>query len=339
MHAASRNPKKGGQSLVIILAIAFWAVVTLSAVGNRFFNTNSTKARSAEVADSSYSAFFPDPYAEGDTQKVSHMVHRRVWLGYGHEPYQINFSVATPRVEAARTFREHVRDIGPKNDFVQFLQSHGELYRDDPYRHYWTWIYQALLKHDRDQLPGFFAEFDSLFLVHRHDPGHFANLMVSFVQDIPYQLIHENSCSAVVAEDTACQTFRCRYHQSGKPCKAEVRYGLQSPVEFMYDLAGDCDTRALLLQLMLYRYGIDSKILISQHYAHAMIGVRLPAAGNKFVMVDGFKYYVWETTARHWQLGHMPPSHQDILNWKVVHTPLDDAAVSPLLSSPNPPAS
>lgn len=301
----------------------------ISALGEHFWpEVFETSPPAPIVTDSTYAAWFPDTYS-ADTQAVKHMVHRLAWQAYGPKQYAVNFFIPEPTVLRAQKHRESGTLLA--GEIIRLISESRQLdTNQDPYATFWTQIYIHLLRHDQDQLPVFFSAFDSLFAQHQTAPELFANLMVSFVQDMPYQLVHDLGCPVIAATDT-CEDFSCNYHQAGRPCKPNVRFGVQSPVEFLYDLAGDCDTRVLLLQLMFHRYGYDAKIVISQFYRHAVIGVRLPASGRNFVMFEGHKYYMWETTARNWQLGYMGPEYSHLPHWTALHTPLDTTSLPGLL--------
>lgn len=59
---------------------------------------------------------------------------------------------------------------------------------------------------------------------------------------------------------------------------------------------GDCDSRALLLVLLLKQMGIDGILLISPEYSHALAAIDCPGEGARFAY-DGKKYLIAETTA------------------------------------------
>lgn len=129
-----------------------------------------------------------------------------------------------------------------------------------------------------------------------------AELVVTFVQDIPYSFVVAGSCS--------------EYETEGKPCIGNVRMGLLAPYEFIHSEMGDCDTRAVLIFAVLERMGFDPAIIISNEYAHAMIALNLPTAGD-YILHQGRKYFFWETTAKGWMAGMLPPSFGNHNYWKI----------------------
>lgn len=59
---------------------------------------------------------------------------------------------------------------------------------------------------------------------------------------------------------------------------------------------GDCDSRALLLVLLLNQMGVDAVLLVSPEYSHSVAAVDCPGAGARFT-VDEKKYLIADTTA------------------------------------------
>lgn len=129
-----------------------------------------------------------------------------------------------------------------------------------------------------------------------------ARLTVSFIQDIPYSYVLPGACTP---EET-----------HGTPCLGHRDYGIISPYEFMHTEQGDCDTRSVLLYLLLEKMGFDPMIVVSDEYAHAMIALNIAAQGD-YLKFRGRKYYFWETTATGWPIGMLPPDTNNIKYWKV----------------------
>ncbi len=130
-----------------------------------------------------------------------------------------------------------------------------------------------------------------------------AEMIVSMVQDIPYSFVITGNCE--------------EYETGGRPCVGEVRLGIYSPYEFLHTEMGDCDTRAVLIFAVLEEFGFDPAIIVSDEYAHAMIALNIPTAGD-FLLHQGKKFYFWETTAKGWLAGMLPPSYKNKSYWKIV---------------------
>lgn len=80
---------------------------------------------------------------------------------------------------------------------------------------------------------------------------------------------------------------------------------------------GDCDTKSLLLYVMLEKFGYDCVILWSQHYKHAMLGIYDGGSGE-YKSYDGRKYYFVETTYPGWAVGQLPPKWDNTRYWYAI---------------------
>ena len=170
------------------------------------------------------------------------------------------------------------------------------------YHEYWGHIYSQLVAEGKEHL-GFII--DSLQHVGQEknlDRNELAELVVSFVQDIPYSYILSKECSTL--------------ENPTHPCVGNTYLGILSPVEFLHSLRGDCDTRSVLIYAIMEEMGFDPMIVISQEYAHAMLAVHMPAAGDH-LSHNGKNYYFWETTAKNWPVGVLPPNSKNINYWKI----------------------
>ena len=77
---------------------------------------------------------------------------------------------------------------------------------------------------------------------------------------------------------------------------------------------GDCDSKALLLYVILEKMGLDCAMLWSYKYKHAMLGVSVAGRGQ-FKTFNGKKYYFLETTYPGWDIGVLPPEFKNKRFW------------------------
>ncbi|NNG27211.1 MAG: hypothetical protein HKM87_06765, partial [Ignavibacteriaceae bacterium] len=77
---------------------------------------------------------------------------------------------------------------------------------------------------------------------------------------------------------------------------------------------GDCDSKALLLYVILEKMNVDCAMLWSYKYKHAMLGVSV-SGGGQFKSIKGKKYYFLETTYPGWQIGDLPPEFKNKRFW------------------------
>jgi hypothetical protein len=147
------------------------------------------------------------------------------------------------------------------------------------------------------------------------NPARTAEMVCTFIQEIPYFLVHQLDCKQIVKE--AGSGFIVEYHMQNKPCLPEIPAGVQSPYEFMHNLKGDCDTRSLLAFTILKKMGIPASVWISEAYGHSVLGVGLPIASGFYKEVNGVKHYAVELTAKGFRLGMISPEQQIESNWDI----------------------
>ena len=81
----------------------------------------------------------------------------------------------------------------------------------------------------------------------------------------------------------------------------------------LQDKGSDCDSRSLLLCVLMEHYGVKSELFISMEYSHALCGFDLAEKGAK-INVDGTNYLLCETTA-HVEPGLVAQEHSDTSKW------------------------
>lgn len=81
----------------------------------------------------------------------------------------------------------------------------------------------------------------------------------------------------------------------------------------------DCDSRALLLCVLMEHYGVKTELFVSGIYSHALFGIDLPYPGAK-ITVDGTDFLLCETTAPV-GMGLVAQEHSETANWIPVDLP------------------
>ncbi len=138
-------------------------------------------------------------------------------------------------------------------------------------------------------------------------------LVTSFVQSIPYEIPKERP------------------------------FGLMPPALVASRKKGDCDSKALLLHMLLDSLGVDSVLLNSNAHRHAMLGVAVPAQGEK-IRYQGREYAFVETTAKNAPVGWISKELLKPNDWVVVpvrvrspeKAPKNDAATGKAADPPKP---
>lgn len=213
------------------------------------------------------------------------LTHNRTWTDVGNTYRSLKYSLSSASATKSSNFRNSID--------VSF---------DGQEKVYWKDIYAGLYHHDQSELNALEDSIRALAKRELIQDQELIYSVVSFVQDIPYNYI--------------ISTDSCDSHMD-HPCLPLQRFGVLSPVEFLYSLAGDCDTRTVLLFTLLKKLGYDPIIVNSAPYRHSMLAVDVPTEGDYFIH-KGRKFYFWETTATGWLPGMLPPDMNNIDYWTII---------------------
>jgi len=170
-------------------------------------------------------------------------------------------------------------------------------------------LYLNLNKFDSNKLDLIYSTLQKVRDDNNLNRTQFADVIVSLIQSIPYSFTITNDCNAENLPDTYKDAIRI-----GIPCMSNVKHGILTPLEFFYYSKGDCDSRTVLIYTVLKHFGYDVVILNSDLYAHSMIGINLPTYG-KYKLINGKKYYFWETTSKGFTAGVLSPGYWNISKW------------------------
>ena len=174
-------------------------------------------------------------------------------------------------------------------------------------------IIYLLKENDKQKLRGVYQLFDSIRVNNQLSNIKFAELLVSFVQDIPYAVILPDDCNPRLYDDKFIQDY---LNSKNARCDGFEKFGINSPVEFMSNLYGDCDTRTLLLYTMLSHYDFDVALFSSEYYSHSIIGINLPINGIAY-KYGNQRYVLWETTASNIRPGILPKEISNLNYWRI----------------------
>jgi hypothetical protein len=208
----------------------------------------------------------------------------RSWFDYNYKNYCLDYEILVTDYKSSKRSRE----------FIPPLTKNGTEYR--PLGE----IYELLVSYDKDKLVPLVDSLSHLRAKKQLNRDEFANLVVSMVQDIEYVLVLDRE--------------KCRNNSDAKLCVQGVKYGLHAPLEFLYTLQGDCDTRTVFLYALLKELGYNPKIVNSNIYWHSMLLLDISTTGD-YLDYQGQKYYFWETTNKGWQPGMMPPEYNNKSFW------------------------
>ena len=134
--------------------------------------------------------------------------------------------------------------------------------------------------YDDEYLSTILEEFDGIVLEEGYDENQRINLVVAFIQSLPY------------TTDDVSTGF-----------DEYPRY----PLETLVEGGGDCEDTSILASALLDPLGFDV-VLISLP-GHVAVGVAVDAYGT-FWLHEGTQYFYVETTGEGWEIGELPEAHQ-----------------------------
>lgn len=192
------------------------------------------------------------------------------------------------------SFRLLEKDVKEAMNFIEKLasMSYEELglarQYTDPItesRVVWAEVYRRVYNNSSPQLKSVLEGFNKIFMKENFDARDKVYFVITFVQNIKYE-------------------------------RPGGTLDLFPPLGTIAYRFGDCDSKAMLLYVILERMGIDCAMMWSYNYKHAMLGIKVNGRGN-FLTTNGKKYYFLETTYPNWDVGEIPPEFGNTKFWFV----------------------
>ena len=226
-----------------------------------------------------------DDCSEEQIQNSSYLITSRSWLDYSSNEFCTKYITSEKSFNKAQSLR---------NNYQDNISATSE--------EFWGHLYNDLYNTNKNAISGLIDSLYNIRVKRQLDDVDFANMIVTFVQDIPYTYI---------LDAQRCEDQDDTYGG----CLEDVKFGILSPIEFLHTLKGDCDTRTVLLYTILKELGFEPKIAISEAYEHSVLLLNIPSGGNDYIYDKSRKFYFWETTAPGWPSGVLPPDMRDIGKW------------------------
>lgn len=281
------------------LGVGLFLLFLITAVRSIYDHQNSNYIKKKELPRSAKTirkaSLRSSPADTSTIQADSLITHFVQWQDYAGKTYQGNFTISVAALQNATATHRQMSE--------SFYQDISE-------------VYKTMLDHDSARLSYLYQTFDSIKAANSLDEIAFAQVMVSAIQSQPYYLVVDKSCNDNYSDD-----FTRNYLANCKTdcCIGNEFYGVRSPVEFLSDLKGDCDTRSLLLYQLLQHYNYNVALLTSSYYKHAMIAVSLASTDQDglSITVDDKKFFLWEITSPDLNYGNIPPGYSDLSRWDI----------------------
>ena len=239
-----------------------------------------------------------------DGNKGNDLLNTKEITWYDFIPYQYNVKYTTSSVIFKNTQISN-------SAFISQIEANPE---NDPF----SKIYQFLSDDDKDKIDSLIIAFKKDATAKNLNMLQTAEMVCTFVQEIPYCLVHDKSCEEI--DRDLKEGFVVEYHQQKKPCLPNVPAGVQSPFEFIHNLKGDCDTRSLFAFTILKAFHIPCSIWVSSVYGHSILGVGLPIGSGFYKDVMGQRHYGIELTAKGFRIGEIAGEQRNVKNWDIALT-------------------
>jgi len=190
------------------------------------------------------------------------------------------------------SFRLLEKDVKEAMDYIEKLaeMSYKELGLERNYsdplteaRVVWAEVYRRIYNHSSSRMNSILEGINKIFMRENFDDRDKIYFIITFVQNITY-----DRPGGVLDLFPPLGTIAYRF--------------------------GDCDSKTMLLYVILERMGVDCAMLWSHNYKHAMLGIRVNGRGN-FLTANGKKYYFLETTYPNWNVGDIPPEFSNTKFW------------------------
>jgi len=220
--------------------------------------------------------------------------HNLTWTDYNGNTYGGEFWTSRNKFKQSKRYKSNLN---------------LEIYTPGDY----DYMVYLLKENDKNSMNGVYQLFDELGRQNNLNRVQFAEMIVSFVQSIPYTVILPEACIPELYDDDFVKQYLA---QSNAKCVGNEKFGINSPVEFMSNLKGDCDTRTLFLYTVFLHYNYDVALFSSEYYNHSLIGLDIPLEGLTY-KYDNHNYVLWETTATGLKPGEIPFSLSDLRHWRI----------------------
>ena len=200
----------------------------------------------------------------------------------GRRNYKLSFQLLETEVKKALAYMDHIANLNARDLNIDPRYKSDKVYFS---KLMWHEIYRRIYWQAFDKFDMILKGFEEIFRIEKMNDRDKIYFIISFVQNIKYQ-------------------------------RPGGQLDLLPPLGTLATKFGDCDTKALLLYIILEKAGVDCVMFWSFQYKHAMLGVAINARGN-YKSQRGKNYYFVETTYPGWNIGDIDPEMNDLSMWYI----------------------
>jgi len=200
----------------------------------------------------------------------------------GRRNYKLSFQLLETEVQKALAYMDYIANLNTRDLNIDPRYKSDKVYFS---KLMWHEIYRRIYWQAFDKFDMILKGFKEIFRIEKMNDRDKVYFIISFVQNIKYQ-------------------------------RPGGELDLLPPLGTLATKFGDCDTKALLLYIILEKAGVDCIMFWSFQYKHAMLGVAINARGN-YKSQRGKNYYFVETTYPGWNIGDIDPEMNDLSMWYI----------------------
>ena len=199
---------------------------------------------------------------------------------FSSSTYRLKFTLPKKEVDAAMAYLKKISRMS-----YDQIGADESVYYDDSlqfYCDYWKLVYGKIVRRDAPYIRKIRQGLNKITQQYAMTDQVKVAFLIGFVQNIDYKI-------------------------------PDTPLGVLPPVPVIKERFADCDSKALLLYLLLQGMDIGCIIYYSPYYQHAMLGVDYPGLRDKKYL-GNIPYYFLETTYPGWEVGQLPPdmSNKDL---------------------------
>ncbi len=198
----------------------------------------------------------------------------------GRKNYSISFQLLEKEVQKALAYVDDIAKLSARELNIDPRYKSDKIYYS---KLVWHEIYKRIYWQAFDKFDNILSGFDEVFKKEKLTDTDKIYFIISFVQNIKYK-------------------------------RPGGELDLLPPLGTLATKYGDCDTKALLLYVILEKAGVDCVMFWSFQYKHAMLGISITARGN-YKSINNKKYYFVETTYPGWMIGDIDPEMDNLSMW------------------------
>jgi hypothetical protein len=193
-------------------------------------------------------------------------------------------------------------------------------HRNATYRRYynkknWNVLYKEMYNKHHDTLLPVYQFFNQYRAQQQLSDFDFIHCVAKFVQHIPYvSLTWDQDLASLTVPDDSYITL------------ADYTFGILPPIICITLELGDCDTKSLLLYILLNHFNIKTAMLefITDADSHSVVCISHPSLSQGLSLMHDSSttpYFLFDTTTKR-EIGEMTGPYKDLNLWKLILPPL-----------------